>query len=40
MITALNVFLLLMAIVVPIILLIGSMMLLVRWMDKEYNNPE
>jgi len=29
-----------MAIVVPIILLIGSMMLLVRWMDKEYNNPE
>ena len=40
MITALNVFLVMMAIVVPIILLIGSMMWLVCWMDKEYNNPE
>lgn len=37
---ALNVFLTMMAIIVPIILLIGSIVWLVRWMDKEIGNPE
>jgi len=40
MITALNVFLLLMAIVVPVVLLVGSILWLVRRHDGAFDNPE